>query len=144
MANPTTVPTTTVTSTISITLQDILSGIQAFSRITPPVSFEALQVQYQGNINLPVNSSPSNFTPFGSVTLWNVVYVRNIGPSPVFLVALNSSTGVSLVIDVGGMFLYTSPHLSSTVVSGTTPGFTGVGLATSTTTAANVEILLAG
>lgn len=138
-------PTTLVSVGTTISLSDLLStnNPQVLNRVNSAVLFRATQVQYQGYINLPPNSSPSTFAPFGLVTSWTVIYARNAGPSNVLLSLTGGGSGL-INMDNGAVFVYISPTLNPTAISGQLPGFTGVGLSTSTTTQATVEILLAG
>ena len=146
MANPTTL----VSSVISISLQDIVSGIQSLSRTTPPVVFEAINVQYQGFLNIPLGGVSYNFGPLLPVTLFSVVYIRNVGGegNGNTVVALNlpgSGGGVNVVnLDNGAFFLYASPKLGSTLVSTVTPGVLAVDLISSAGTSSNLEVLMAG
>lgn len=143
MANPTTI----VSSTITITLQDILSGIQVFNRITPPVLFEAINVQYQGFVNLATNGT-IGFTPVAPVLLFAVAYARNIGPSQVQVqFQTPGAVNISVVnIEAGAMFLYASPKLSPETIGGSSPGMSAFNLFASNAgnVDTNVEVLLAG
>src|SRR6266403_259680 len=103
MANPTSL----VTSVITVTLQDILTGVQVLSRITPPIVFQAINVQYQGFVNLATNGS-IGFAPVPPVTLFAVAYARNVGPSQVQIqFQVPGAVSVSIAnLDANAMFLY--------------------------------------
>jgi len=139
-------PTTFVTAVITLTLQDILSGVQVFDRITPPVVLEAINVQYQGFVNLFTNGT-IGFTPVSPVLLFAVAYARNIGPSQVQI--QYETTGAILnvaTLDAGAMFLYASPKLSGQTIGGTAPGMSAFNLFASNAgfVDTNIEVLLAG
>jgi|SRR6266850_1470031 len=139
-------PTSLVSSSITITLQDIASGIQVFNRITPPALFDAVNVQYQGFVNIPINSSIT-FAPINPITIFAVVYARNIGPTSIELQYVaaggNAQTNV-MILDSGCMFLYATPQLGSVSIATVLGGITSFGLATGATTTTNVEVLAAG
>jgi len=140
-------PTTFVTSSITITLQDILSGIQVFDRVTPAVVFEAINVQYQGFVNLFTNGGVG-FTPVLPVTLFAVAYARNVGPSQVQIqFQAPGAANISIAnLDAGAMFLYASTKLSANVIGGSAPGMSEFNLFASNAgfVDTNIEVLLAG
>ena len=141
-------PTSIVTANLTLTLADLITSVQVMSRIAPPVSFKAVNVQYQGNIFIPVNST-QNFVPAPPVTLWAFAYVRNIGGvgggNAVLSVTPSGGAAANVVnLDVGGVFLYASPALSALVITGIAPGLSNVQIAMGATTSGSFEVLLAG
>jgi hypothetical protein len=147
MALPT--PTMSVASSVTLTLNDLLptNNPQALNRIVPPLNFKASDVQYQGYIHL----APSNTftaTGVGLTVAFAVVYVRNVGPSPIGVALTPAGVGVGTVyaLDAGAMLLFAaSQALSSIIVSGTTtPGISIVTVSTNATGTADVELLVAG
>jgi hypothetical protein len=136
-------PSSLVTALTTLTLTDILQSAAptVLNRINLPIGFKAVNVQYQGYFNILPNSA-TTFGPLGAATTFAVVYVRNAGPSNV-AVGLPAGTPV-INLDTGAMFLYISPLLSSILISAVSPGFTSVGITTSVSTQASVELLLAG
>jgi len=140
-------PTTFVSSSITLSLQDILSGIQVFNRITPVVLLEAINVQYQGFVNLATNGT-IGFTPVAPVLLFAVAYARNIGPSQVQIQFQSpGAANVSVtVLDQGAMFLYASSKLSGQALAGVSPGMSDFNLFASNAgnVDTNIEVLLAG
>jgi len=140
-------PTTFVTSSITITLQDILSGIQVFDRVTPAVVLEPINVQYQGFVNLATNGT-IGFTPVAPVLLFAVAYARNIGPSQVQIqFQATGAANISIAnLDAGAMFLYASTQLSNQAIGGSSPGMSAFNLFASNAgnVDTNIEVLLAG
>jgi hypothetical protein len=142
-------PTSLVAATAALTLTDSLLGVQTLNRIIPAINFKALNVQYQGFLNIPIASN-YNFGPLLPVTLWAVAYVRNLGGQGAgnTTVTFNPSPGAGGVnvvnLDIGAMILYVSPSLSSAVVQTISPGLISVGLVSGATTSSNLEVLLAG
>lgn len=144
MANPTTI----AIANLTMQVVDSASTATIISHIMPPVSWKASNVQYQGYLNIPVNSFTS-FGPLFTLTPFGVVFVRNIGGQGAGNVALamqaTGASGPTTVanLDVGAMFLYMTPLLASTTVSTIQPGIVSVQLTSSTITSSNLEILLA-
>ncbi len=141
-------PTSLVTANLTVTLADLLTSVTLMSRISPSVPFKALNVQYQGNIFIPLNST-QNFVPAVPVVLWAFAYVRNIGGAgggnAVLSVTPSGGAAANVVnLDVGGVFLYASPALSALVINGIAPGLSNVQIAMGATTLGSFEVLLAG
>ena len=141
-------PTSLVTANLTVSLADLLTSVQLMNRVAPAVSFKALNVQYQGNIFIPLNST-QNFVPATPVVLWAFAYVRNLGGvgggNAVLSVTPSGGAAANVVnLDVGGTFLYASPSLSSLVINGIGPGLSNVQIAMATTTSGSFEVLLAG
>lgn len=143
MANPTSL----VTSVITVTLQDIQTGVQVLGRTTPPILFKAINVQYQGFVNLATNGS-IGFTPVPPVLLFAVAYVRNVGPSQVQIqFQVPGAVSVSIAnLDANAMFLYAETELSGQTLGGSSPGISQLNLFASNSgnVDTNVEVLLAG
>lgn len=139
-------PTTNVLTTLNLSLQDLLQGgSQIFTRNNTPVSFKAVNVQYQGYVNLPVSTN-TTFGPIPPVTSFGIVYVRNAGANNVEVQYANTGGALtnSMNLDPGAIWLYVSPSLTSVLVGGIQSGIASFQLVTGLTTTSNVEVLAAG
>lgn len=138
-------PNSLVSVTLTLAIQDLLQNVQAFSRIGPLIASKTVNVQYQGYVNLPLNTNTS-FAPIAPVVSFAVVYLRNAGAGNIEVQYAN--TGGALTnncnLDPGAVFLYVSPALTSVAVGGISSGIASVTIGTAATTTANVEVLVAG
>jgi hypothetical protein len=141
-------PTSIVTAGATLSVSDIVSSAQIVNRVVPSVNFKALEVQYQGYVNVAAGGL-TGFTPIAPVISWAVVFVRNFGGQGSGNVVINiTPTGGGLIaalnLDVGGVFLYISPLLSAVTISAIAPGITAMTITTGSTTSGNLELCLAG
>jgi hypothetical protein len=141
-------PTSVVSFGVTLTNSDIVSGAQFINHILPPIVFKALEVQYFGYVNMPVGGGFS-FSPQSPVTTFAAVLVRNLGGqgSGNVSVTVTPTSGPAAYVvnlDIGAIFLYISPLLSSVLVNAIAPGIATVTLASSATTSSNLEVLVAG
>lgn len=144
MANPTSIASANLTMLAS----DIATSAQFINHVMPAVNFKALNIQYQGYLNIPI-STTNNFAPFAPSTSFALVFIRNIGgqgSANVTVAVQPTNSGATSPVanlDVGAMFLYVSPLLAAPIVGTIQPGIILVALTTAATTSSNVEIMMA-
>ena len=142
-------PSSIVSGSLTISTTDATSGQQTspvVNRANNPVLFKAVQVIYNGYVNLVANSSTGTISPAPSTPSFSLLYVRNGGTTPCILSWTRSdTTSQSLYLDPGAIFYWETPLQNATALGVTfVSGINNFSIASGTTVpATNIEYLAA-
>jgi hypothetical protein len=117
-------PSSVVVGTVTLSITDLTSGQQVsptLNRLNNPILFKAVQVIYEGYVNLVPNSSTGTISPAPGTPIFSLLYVRNGGSTTAILsYTLSNTTAQTFYIDPGAIFFWQTPLQTSTagVLSG--------------------------
>jgi hypothetical protein len=145
---PTPIPSSIVSGLLTISTTDATSGQQTspvVNRANNPVLFKAVQIIYNGYINLVANSTTGIISPAPGTPSFSLLYVRNGGSTSAALSYTTSNTSTQIIyLDPGSIFFWQTPQQTNVTISGIVSGINNFSIVSAATFPANnIEYLAA-